>query len=283
MSTRSSSHAKEERAIFDAFLAAHPSLAAQIKQSRQPDEEFPDVVVELKDGVEVDFELGEWLHGVQMAETKRRERQEAAIRDAIGPQGPNSSRHFRAVMLTLRENPPKFEPADRQGFKAAVTALISDTERRWPSERWHSPQGRMCRELDAFSPLGKYLSSVVFHPLVVRGKARPWPPSQPWIRIKRACSYSPETATQALRSIFEQKIRHYGRFSRPTRLVIYYNKAVAYNDPYIGLETGEFADVAGLAAREVSGQTIFEKIYLLNALEPGLEAFEIYPGCTRCS
>ena len=63
----------------------------------------------------------------------------------------------------------------------------------------------------------------------------------------------------------------------------YYGQAAAYNTPYIGMDTREFADVAALAAHAVRGQTAFEKIYLLNALEPGLEAFEIFPACVRCS
>jgi hypothetical protein len=83
--------------------------------------------------------------------------------------------------------------------------------------------------------------------------------------------------------ILEQKIRRYGRFTRPTRLIIYYGRAVAYNTPYLGIETREFADLAALAAEVVCGQNAFERIYLLNALEPGLEAFEIYPTLTRCS
>jgi hypothetical protein len=60
-------------------------------------------------------------------------------------------------------------------------------------------------------------------------------------------------------------------------------RAVAYNTPYVGVATREFAEVAALAANMVSGQTMFEKIYLLNALEPGLEAFEIFPACMRCN
>lgn len=40
--------------------------------------------------------------------------------------------------------------------------------------------------------------------------------------------------------------------------------------------------MAAVAADAVRGQTAFEKIYLLNALESGLEAFEIFPGCVRC-
>lgn len=285
MATRPPGHAKDERAIFEVFLAAHPSLAGEVKEVRQPDEEFPDVIMKLKDGAEVDFELGEWLDGAQMAEAKRHERLEAAIRDAIGPQGPNPSRHFRAVMLSPREDLPKFDHADRGGFKAVLATLIQETDHQWPTERfWHSPQGRVCRDLAAYPPLGKYLRSVVFDPLVVRGQARPWPSGQPWVFTElRGGSYSPETALRALAGILEQKIRRYGRFSRPTRLLIYYGKAVAYNTPYLGVETREFVDVAALAAQAVRGQDSFEKVYLLNALEPGLEAYEIYPECTRCS
>jgi len=37
------------------------------------------------------------------------------------------------------------------------------------------------------------------------------------------------------------------------------------------------------AAEVVRGQDTFEKDLLLNAFEPELEAFEIYPTLTRCS
>lgn len=37
------------------------------------------------------------------------------------------------------------------------------------------------------------------------------------------------------------------------------------------------------AAQAIAGQTMFEKIYLLAAIEPGLEAFETYPTATRRS
>src|SRR5216683_2774209 len=61
MATRSTAHAGEEKAIFDAFVAAHPSFGAQIKNVEQPDAEFPDVIVELKSGTFIDVELGEWV------------------------------------------------------------------------------------------------------------------------------------------------------------------------------------------------------------------------------
>ena len=88
MGTRPAAHAEEEKAIFEAFLAAHPSFAAQVKEVEQPDDEFPDITLTTTGGAVIDFELGEWLHGPQMAEAKRYDRAMEAILDAIGPQGP---------------------------------------------------------------------------------------------------------------------------------------------------------------------------------------------------
>lgn len=158
------------------------------------------------------------------------------------------------------------------------------THHFWPTERfWHSPQGRVCREFGDHPTLGTYLSAVHFEPVVVAGRTRAWPAEQPWIFVEiPGGAYSPETALGALADILTQKLGHYGRFSRPTRLVIHYGKAVAYNTPYLGVETRDFEDVAARAAAVVRGQTAYEKIYLLNAMEPGFEAFEIYPTCTRC-
>ena len=283
MATRSQAHADDEKVIFEAFLAAHPSFAKKIKEVSQPDDEFPDVIVRLTDDAELDFELGEWLDGPQMAEATRYERLAEAIRDAIGPQGSNPSRHFRAVMLSPREGVGKFDPADRDGFGAQLWALVEETDHRWPAERfWHSPQGRVLQKMGGY--LEKYLRSVHFYPLIVRGEPRLRPSGQPRIFVEpRGGSYSPETALQAVTGILEHKIQRYGRFTRPTRLIIYYGKAIAYNTPYIGVETREFSDVAARSAEVVHGQNAFEKIYLLSALQPGLEAFEIYPTLTRCS
>src|SRR4029077_5205514 len=157
--------------------------------------------------------------------------------------------------------------------------------RRWSGERfWPSPQGRICREFDGYPLVAKYLRSVHFDPLVVRGEESPWPTGQPWIFVEpRGGSYSPDTALPAMTGILDQKIRHYGRFARPTRLVIHYGKAAAYNTPYVGIETREFADVGRAAADAVRGQEAFENIYLLNALEPAVEAYEIYPNFVRCA
>jgi hypothetical protein len=96
--TRSSAHARDEKAVFGAFLAAHPTFAATVEDFRQPDDEFQNVVAVLRDDSEIDFVLGEWLDGTRMATAKRYDGLANALLDAIRPQEPNLSRHFRAVM-----------------------------------------------------------------------------------------------------------------------------------------------------------------------------------------
>jgi len=95
-------------------------------------------------------------------------------------------------------------------------------------------------------------------------------------------SYSPGAALDALVSLIHSKIELYRRFRSPVRLLVHYGQAFVYNTPYRGAEVRMFADVAGRAAQSIAGQTCFERIYLLKALEPGLEAFEIFPGLARC-
>src|SRR5262249_42073260 len=130
----------------------------------------------------------------------------------------------------------------------------------------------------------KYLRQVLFDPLVVGGEAHPWPSGYPWIYVEsRGGAFTPDTALRAVTHILEQKIRRYVHFSRPTRLIIYYGKAVSYNTPYRGAAPREFSDLAALAAATIWGQSSFERIYLLRALEPGLEVFKIYPTCVQCT
>jgi hypothetical protein len=50
-----------------------------------------------------------------------------------------------------------------------------------------------------------------------------------------------------------------------------------YNTPWYGPGYTAFADVAEAAARVVSDQRTFERVDLLSMLEPGLEAFQIFP------
>jgi len=163
--------------------------------------------------------------------------------------------------------------------------LVEETDQLWPRERfWHSPQGRHVRQFDAYPTLGKYLARIILYPLVIaRQKQERRPAGIPWIFAELPVgSYSPNNALAALASILHSKINHYGGLSRPVRLLVYYGRAVAYNTPWHGLEFHDFQDVAEAAANVVGTQSRFDKIYLLSALEPGLEAFEIFPQFLKC-
>ena len=46
MATRAPAHAKQQKAIFAAFLPADASFAKMVKKVDQPDTPFPDVVIE---------------------------------------------------------------------------------------------------------------------------------------------------------------------------------------------------------------------------------------------
>ena len=59
-----------------ALHAGIPHVASIRGEERSSGDDAPVVscIVTVVDGAEIDFELGEWLHGAQMAKAKRRER-----------------------------------------------------------------------------------------------------------------------------------------------------------------------------------------------------------------
>jgi hypothetical protein len=66
-------------------------------------------------------------------------------------------------MLGLREDISYFRKEDCAGFSEDLHRLITDTDRRWPSEpMWHSSQGFRCTDLGNYPALRKYLKEVQF-------------------------------------------------------------------------------------------------------------------------
>src|SRR5215813_9168854 len=166
MSFRGSRQAAEEHAVFQAFLKAYPSFAKEIGSIEQPDQLFPDIIAKLHDGSEVNFELAEWLDNQQMEQSKKIERLERDLLDALGEQGINGSDHIRCVMLVLQDDVRRFRQEDGAHFRNELFTLIDDTDRRWAFERhWQSAQGCICRQFPSFPTLTKYLRSVHFLPL----------------------------------------------------------------------------------------------------------------------
>jgi hypothetical protein len=156
---------------------------------------------------------------------------------------------------------------------------MEEIELRWPMERfWRAPHGCQHHKLDAYPVLAKYVAYANFYPHERRRAGIPW------IDVSAPCgSYSSKTAIGALDSILQTKLESYGGLHPHTRLLVYYGSAVAYNTPWYDIAFRKFSDVAEKAAQLVNGQSGFEKIYLLKALEPELEAFEISPSFTRCA
>jgi len=279
--------AAEEMGIFRAFLKAWPSFARDVVEITQPCQPFPDITVKLLARPEIDFELGEWLNEGQMQVAKKTETLESCLLTSIGDQGPCPSDHFQCVMLVLRDNLKRFNQQEGGAFRSELLNLIEDTNHRWPNERsWHSLQGHMCSEFKSFPTLAKFLQSIRFVPLRVGNKpAERWPTGQPWIFFRSWGGwYSSDSAVNALLGIIRKKQNHYGKQTgRPVHLLIYYGKAVLYNTPFLGVKIRAFKDVPAMAARELTGkQLIFERVYLFQALEPDLQAFEIYPNLVPC-
>ncbi len=286
MTIRNAKQSAYEHSIFGMFLRAHPSFASTVVlPTHQPAADFPDVIVSLIDHSQVDFELGEWVHEEQIGQGKRREQVVSTIERAIGEQGKNTSDHFRSVMLELRPDCQQLKSADMERFSAEFWGLIEETERRWSNEPfWHDPQGRLVREFSSYPTLARYLSTVVFDPLLAGQTWRKkYPVDLPWIYVDSpGGAYSSSTALGALRTILQSKIAHYGRLSRTTDLIVYFNQAIVYNTPWYGPAVRGFGDVAAAAAHMVAGQSRFNRIYLLCAVEPQPEAYEIFPSLAKC-
>jgi hypothetical protein len=115
-------------------------------------------------------------------------------------------------------------------------------------------------------------------------------PADSWIGFdSEGSAYASETAIAALHTIIEKKLKRYAiPKDREARLIVYYDLAVVRNTPYHDcLNYRNFDDVAREAARFVSRflhdrKPPFSKIYLLKALWPTPEAFEIWPIFIKC-
>lgn len=175
--------------------------------------------------------------------------------NAIGNQDENRTQHILFCMLSLQEDARRLDQRAAKSFRDELMHLIQDVDTRWKHNRsWQSLQGYLCREFNEYPALNKYLA-----------------------------------ALDALINAIEKQVRQYGLSGKEdVRLIVYYNQAFRYNTPWLGFAgPGQpyyrnFRDVAKLAAHEVGQLEVpFEKVYLLNALEP--EAFEIYPVLLRCN
>jgi hypothetical protein len=115
MGTRSPTHAKDEKAIFEAFLSGYPTFRCGGEEVEQPDDEVPDVIVTTTGGGAVDFELAEWLHGPQMAE--------AVFVLGVAAMGSHASRVFKELSsLWVQDARPCGSPSVDCGDRAVFAS-----------------------------------------------------------------------------------------------------------------------------------------------------------------
>lgn len=283
-----------ERAVFNTFLTACPTFAARVLAVEQGRvDSHVDVMTKLKDGTRMAWQLAEWIEQKQIEAAKERERLKAKILEAIGEQGPNTTKHIRHCTLSLRqpdkdrkEELPRFDRRDAARLKTEIDRLISDVDSRWERNlSWQSPQGYSCTAFHEYSTLGKYLDIVHFEPRVVRYARREWPHGQPWIHFGAPGGpYDSTVAIDALKRRIRKKAEHYGTFgSEDVRLIVFYNQAVLHNTPFWDLTLRSFEHVASIAKEIIARIPVpFTKVYLLKALYPAPEAFEVYPTLRRC-
>jgi hypothetical protein len=111
--------------------------------------------------------------------------------------------------------------------------------------------------------------------------------ADPWIVFPiEGGVYSSEPALQALDCILVKKTGKYGPLrAGDLRLIVHYNDAILYNTPYEDQEHETFAAMACEASRLLAGKNTaaFKKIYLLRALQPNPELFELWPAFGKCA
>jgi hypothetical protein len=307
------SQKQHELAVFGRFVEAYRSLGVQVEYG-PASEEPADILAKLKNGAEIGFQLGEWLDPSQAATAKRKARLRTALQRVLSAFSPEEPRNLAFVAIEVKGT--TFQDKDADEFKNEFSRLISEVDHdcqdcwammefaAYPTLQKYflsvlfsprdSRQQRMIGErLDkAWSDLETRDLLEHFHE-----DAKAWVEAQGlnisytvqapcWIQFATdGGAYSSENAVQALTRIISKKISHYGRSNtRDIRLIIYYDEAAIYNSPYHDLKYERFEEVAQEATRILAKKALlpFTKIYLLNALSPGPEAFEVCPTLAKC-
>ncbi len=307
------SQKQQELAVFGRFVEAYRSFGAQVEY--EPASEEPaDILAKLKNGGEVGFQLVEWLDPSQAATAKRKEKLRTTLQGILSAFFTQEPRNLAWVAIEVKGT--TFQDKDADEFKNEFSRLIAEVDEDcqdcWAMTEFAAYPTLQKYVLSAlFLPRGSYQERVIgerldkawsgpeMHGLLhqFHEEARAWAEAQglniahdvqapSWIQFPAdGCASSSENAVQALTRVISKKISHYGRCeSRDIRLVIYYDEAVLYNTPYHDQKYETFEDVAQEAARFLATKPLppFTKIYLLNALSPGPEVFEVWPTLAKC-
>lgn len=309
----SPSQKQQELKVFGRFVEGYRSFGAQVEYEAAS-EEPADILAKLKDGVEIGFQLGEWLEPSQTATAKRKEKLRTALQGILSAFSTQEPRNLACVAIEVKGTTFQDKEADKfkNEFSRLIAEVDQDCEDCWAMTEFAAyPTLRKYVLSALFSPRGSYQERIIGERLdrawsdpemrrlllQFHEEARAWAEAQgldishdvqapSWIQFSAdGGASSSENAIQALTTIISKKISHYGRsLRRDLRLIIYYDEAVLYNSPYYDQKYETFEDVAQEAARLLAANPIlpFTKIYLLNALSPGPEVFEVWPTLAKC-
>lgn len=271
----------EERLVFRAFHGSCPNFADR-PVSWQDGADPPDVLCVDSSGQRIGVELGEWLNEDQIRSNKRLERWQDSYLRAIRSQDAEPPQNVGFVWVGPKAD-VHLPVADASTFRQELLTYIRQVDRDWQNQfGWRSPQGIIIKSFDGFTTLSRYLN---YLHLFSKAQIKPFPGMR-WIDFpNRGGAYSPKDAVDALLNLLLEKTSKYGDLHAKCGLdelylVAYYNKALFYNSPYIA-PGFDLPDVARIAAGEVEKNPgAFQKIFLFNATEPGLEVFRLWPSPT---
>lgn len=307
------SQKQHELAVFGRFVEAYRSFGAQVEYG-PASEEPADILAKRKNGGEIGFQLGEWLDPSQTATAKRKEKLRTALQGVLSAFSTQEPRNLACVAIKVKGT--MFQDKDADGFKGEFSRLIAETDQGcqgcWAITEFDAYPTLQKYVLSAmFFSRGSYQERILNVALdkawsdsEIRNllnqsdkEVRAWAEAQglnlshnaqapSWIQFPAdGGAFSSENAVQALTRIISKKLCHYGRSKgRDIRLVIYYDEALLYNTPYHDQKYETFEDVAKEAAQSLATKTWipFTTIYLLNALSPGPEVFEVWPTLAKC-
>jgi hypothetical protein len=310
-----------ELAVFECFLEAYPTFAAKVESYESGAEEPADVAVKLKSGDRIDFQLGQWLHEQQTAEAKRKKRLRDKLGAVLACPDFRDfrPRNFKHVYIYVKKD-SDFAQKDAESLRKEFRCIVSQEDRSCNPRRY--PDGYPLNSFEGYPTINKYCERIFFLPRNsqservisnaldraqedpeicrlleqmdqerVRGGATGLPAvdsdrSDPsWIDFPlEGGAYSSKSALKALKKILDDKRDKYAPQKRDLRLIIHYNDAALYNDPYQDQKHQTFADMACRASRMLAKKKVaaFTSIYLLRALRPNPEAFEVWPTLCKC-
>lgn len=242
----------EETAIFEAFRATCPDFAGR-ELKCEPGVDPPDFVGTDGANKRVGIELGEWLNPQQMAVSIARERQKGSFMNALNSEEVEPPNNIGMVWIGKEER-VALRAEDAVQFREEIFACIADIDAHWhQNEDWQSPQGYQMNDLSAYPSLAKYHLSLKFIPRTriptIKGMA--------WLTFPlEGGAYTPQDALEALLELIRKKTAMYANLHRKQNLselylLVYYDRALIHNTPYIALNFG-WDEIVAIAKAEIA-------------------------------